>query len=104
MNVVRAVEDAVDPEKPFDYIFVCVKALPDVYDLASVIEAVVTPSHTCILLNTTNTIGIERLLEERFPKNLVLSVPQISNIQNHQKSGLVPLEKVWLFPLKPNRI
>ncbi|OLL24105.1 Meiotically up-regulated gene 72 protein [Neolecta irregularis DAH-3] len=78
--VVRAVEDAVDPENPFDYIFVCVKALPDVYDLAAVIEAVVTPSHTCILLNTTNTIGIERLLEERFPKNLVLSLVSGANL------------------------
>ncbi|BFZ64220.1 hypothetical protein YB2330_005359 [Saitoella coloradoensis] len=72
-SVVRAVEDAADPQRPFDYVFVCVKALPDVYDLASVIESVVTPAHTCILVNTTNTIGVERSLQDRFPRNLVLS-------------------------------
>lgn len=50
------------------------KALPDVYDLAAVIESVVTPQHTCILVNTTNTIGVESHLEQRFPTNVVLSL------------------------------
>jgi ketopantoate reductase len=44
------------------------------YDLGTVIESVVTPQHTCILVNTTNCIGIEDLLEERFPNNVVLSL------------------------------
>lgn len=48
--------------------------MPDVYDLAAVIESVVTPQHTCILLNTTNTIGVESHLEQRFPTNVVLSL------------------------------
>lgn len=52
----------------------CIKALPDVYDLASVIDSVVTPQHTCILVNTTHTVGIEAALEERFPTNVVLSL------------------------------
>lgn len=52
----------------------CVKALPDVYDLASVIESVVAPQHTCILVNTTSSLGIETYLEQRFPTNVVLSL------------------------------
>lgn len=52
----------------------CVKALPDVYDLAAVIESVVTPQHTCILVNTTHTLGVESHLEQRFPTNVVLSL------------------------------
>lgn len=52
----------------------CVKALPDVYDLASVIDAVVTPQHTCILINTTHALGVEAAIEERYPTNVVLSL------------------------------
>lgn len=50
------------------------KALPDVYDLAQIIESVVTPQHTCILLNTTNSIGVEEYLEQRYSTNVVLSL------------------------------
>ncbi|KFA49664.1 hypothetical protein S40293_01375 [Stachybotrys chartarum IBT 40293] len=74
-HVVRNPEDAaIAREGPFDYVVLCVKALPDVYDLASVIDAVVTPQHTCILINTTNTLGVESAIEERFPTNVVLSL------------------------------
>jgi hypothetical protein len=59
-----------------------VKALPDVYDLASVIDSVVTPQHTCILANTTASLGIEATLEERFPTNVVLSL--VSNAEISQ--------------------
>ena len=52
----------------------CVKALPDVYDLAGIIESVVTSQHTCIIVNTTNTLGVEQHLEDRFPSNVVLSL------------------------------
>ena len=44
------------------------------YDLASIIDAVVTPQHTCILVNTTHTLGVEAAIEERFPTNVVLSL------------------------------
>ncbi|KAI9163372.1 hypothetical protein HJFPF1_04980 [Paramyrothecium foliicola] len=74
-QVVRNPEDASSArEGVFDYVVLCVKALPDVYDLAAVIDAVVTPQHTCILINTTHTLGIEAALEERFPTNVVLSL------------------------------
>lgn len=73
--VVRNPEDAsTSRDGPFDYVVLCVKALPDVYDLAAVIDAVVTPQHTCILINTTHTLGVESAIEERFPTNVVLSL------------------------------
>lgn len=74
-TVVRTPEEAAGASRAsFDYVVLCVKALPDVYDLASVIENVVAPQHTCILVNTTNTFGIEAYLEQRFPTNVVLSL------------------------------
>ncbi|KAI9688160.1 MAG: hypothetical protein M1822_001666 [Bathelium mastoideum] len=73
--VVRTPEEAAHNSKnPYDYVLLCVKALPDVYDLASVVESVVSPQHTCILINTTNCIGVESYLESRFPTNVVLSL------------------------------
>ncbi|EMC94420.1 hypothetical protein BAUCODRAFT_547797 [Baudoinia panamericana UAMH 10762] len=74
-HVVRTPEEAAGASRAsFDYVVLCVKALPDVYDLASVIESVVSPQHTCILVNTTHTLGIESYLEQRFPTNVVLSL------------------------------
>ena len=73
--VVRTPEEAASLSRAsFDYVVLCVKALPDVYDLASVIEPVVAPQHTCILVNTTHTLGVESYLEQRFPTNVVLSL------------------------------
>lgn len=74
-HVVRAPEEAGGLNKgAFDFVLLCVKALPDVYDLASVIESVVTVKHTCIVVNTTHTLGIEAQLEARFPSNVILSL------------------------------
>ena len=74
-TVVRSPEEAATRrEGAFDYVILCIKALPDVYDLASIIDAVVTPQHTCILVNTTHTLGVEAAIEERFPTNVVLSL------------------------------
>ena len=79
-SVVRTPEDAAhNKEGAFDYVILCIKALPDVYDLAAVIDAVVTPQHTCILINTTHTLGVEAAIEERFPTNVVLSL--VSNAE-----------------------
>lgn len=75
MPVVRSPEEAAATSKAsFDYVVLCVKALPDVYDLAAIIESVVAPQHTCILVNTTHSLGIESYLESRFPTNVVLSL------------------------------
>ncbi|KAF7513485.1 hypothetical protein GJ744_008779 [Endocarpon pusillum] len=73
-HVVQSTDEAATREAAFDYVLLCVKALPDVYDLAAIIESVVTPQHTCVIVNTTNTLGVEQHLEERFPSNVVLSL------------------------------
>lgn len=75
VQVVRTPEEAAKTSKaPYDYVLLCVKALPDVYDIASIIESVVAPQHTCILINTTHSLGVESYLEQRFPTNVVLSL------------------------------
>lgn len=100
----RTPEEASNQPGAFDYVLLCVKALPDIYDLAAVIESVVTPQHTCILLNTTNTLGIESHLEERFPTNIVLSlvsgaeVTQLgaSEFEHHGST------EIWVGPANKN--
>lgn len=72
--VVQSPDEAAQQNVAFDYVILCVKALPDVYNLADIIQSVVTKQHTCILVNTTNTLGVEKELEKRFPTNVVLSL------------------------------
>lgn len=74
------------------------------YDLAAVIDSVVTPQHTCILVNTTHTLGIEAAIEERFPTNVVLSL--VSNAEITQL-GASEFEhkgstEVWVGPANKN--
>jgi ketopantoate reductase len=103
--VVRTPEDAANNKGgAFDYVILCIKALPDVYDIASVIEAVVTPQHTCILVNTTHTLGVEAAIEERFPTNVVLSL--VSNAEISQL-GTSEFEhsgstEIWVGPANKN--
>ncbi|KAL7621121.1 hypothetical protein AAE478_008435 [Parahypoxylon ruwenzoriense] len=104
-RVVRTPEEAAhNREGAFDYVILCIKALPDVYDLASVIDAVVTPQHTCILVNTTHTLGVEAALEERFPTNVVLSLVSNAEItqlgsSEFEHSGST---EVWVGPANKN--
>ena len=104
-RVVRNPEDAANArDGPFDYVVLCVKALPDVYDLASVIDSVVTPQHTCILINTTHTLGVETALEERFPTNVVLSLvsgaelTQLGQSEFEHKGST----EIWVGPANQN--
>ncbi|KAL1887336.1 hypothetical protein Cpir12675_006587 [Ceratocystis pirilliformis] len=105
-TVVRSPEEASTKAKaaPFDYVILCVKALPDIYDLASVIESVVTPQHTCIIVNTTSTLGVESALEERFPTNIVLSLVSLADIvqlgqsEFEHRGGL----DIWVGPANKN--
>ncbi|WEW61428.1 hypothetical protein PRK78_006918 [Emydomyces testavorans] len=73
-HVIRSPDEAPSREQSYDYVILCVKALPDLYDLGDIIHSVVTPEHTCILVNTTSTLGVESELEHRFPTNVVLSL------------------------------
>ena len=100
----RTPEDASSSKTAFDYVLLCVKALPDVYDLAAVIESVVTPQHTCILVNTTHTIGVESHLEERFPTNVVLSLVSGAELTQLGASEFEHLgaTDVWVGPANKN--
>lgn len=100
----RTPEEAASREVAYDYVVLCVKALPDIYDLGSIIESVVTPQHTCILVNTTNTLGVESHLEQRFPTNVVLSL--VSHMTINQ-TGLSDFEhegstEMWVGPANKN--
>ncbi|KAL8946584.1 MAG: hypothetical protein Q9222_007037 [Ikaeria aurantiellina] len=103
-HVVRTPEDAAGRKAAFDYVLLCVKALPDVYDLAAVIESVVTPQHTCILVNTTHTLGVEAHLEQRFPTNVVLSLVSGAEITQLGASEFEHLgaTDVWVGPANKN--
>ncbi|KAF2131180.1 hypothetical protein P153DRAFT_355939 [Dothidotthia symphoricarpi CBS 119687] len=104
-SVVRTPEDAAHSSKqPFDYVLLCVKALPDVYDIANIIESVVSPQHTCILMNTTHSLGVESYLEQRFPTNVVLSLvsgAEISQIgaSEFEHKGATD---IWVGPANKN--
>jgi ketopantoate reductase len=102
--VIRSPEDAANKKAAFDYVLLCVKALPDVYDLASIIESVVTPQHTCILINTTHTLGVESHLEQRFPTNVVLSLVSGAEIIQIGASEFehVGATDVWVGPANKN--
>ncbi|KAI0999417.1 hypothetical protein K3495_g8780 [Podosphaera aphanis] len=104
-HVVRAPEEAANRKGTvFDYVILCVKALPDVYDLASVVESVVTPQHTCILVNTTHTLGVEAQLETRFPSNVVISlvsgaeITQLGASEFEHKGST----EIWIGPANKN--
>ncbi len=100
----RAPEDAAGRKAAFDYVLLCVKALPDVYDLAGVIESVVTPQHTCILVNTTHSIGVESHLEQRFPTNVVLSLVSGAELTQQGPSEFehIGATEVWVGPANKN--
>ncbi|EEB07632.1 oxidoreductase [Schizosaccharomyces japonicus yFS275] len=70
---VSTIEELEKETEPFDYILLCVKVLPDVYSLKNVVSSVLTPGHTCIILNTTSMINVEQYLTNTYPRNLVLS-------------------------------
>jgi ketopantoate reductase len=102
--VVQSPEDAANQQTAFDYVILCVKALPDIYNLADIIQSVVTPQHTCILVNTTNTLGVERHLEDRFNTNVVLSLVSGANLtqlgsSEFEHSGST---EVWVGPASFN--
>ncbi|KAI8632786.1 ketopantoate reductase PanE/ApbA-domain-containing protein [Xylariaceae sp. FL1651] len=104
-HVVRTPEEAAQHKGgAFDYVILCIKALPDVYDIASVIDAVVTPQHTCILVNTTHTLGVEAAIEERFPTNVVLSLVSNAEISQLGTSEFehVGSTEIWVGPANKN--
>ncbi|SPO00006.1 related to meiotically up-regulated gene 72 protein [Cephalotrichum gorgonifer] len=104
-HVVRVPEEATAvAQGPFDYVILCIKALPDVYDIAGVIESVVTPQHTCILVNTTHALGVEAAIEERFPTNVVLSLVSGAEVSQLGQSEFEHRgsTEIWVGPANQN--
>jgi ketopantoate reductase len=106
LPVVQSPDDAGNQQTAFDYVILCVKALPDVYSLADIIQSVVTPQHTCILVNTTNTLGVEKQIEERFPTNVVLSLVSGADLT---QIGSTEFEhtgstEIWVGPANLNSV
>ncbi len=104
--MVQSPDDAGNQQIAFDYVILCVKALPDVYNLADIIQSVVTPQHTCILVNTTNTLGVEKQIEERFPTNVVLSLVSGADLT---QLGSTEFEhtgstEIWVGPANLNSV
>lgn len=103
-HVVKTPEDAATVKSTFDYVILCVKALPDIYDLAAVIDSVVTPQHTCIIVNTTHALGVESALEDRFPTNVILSLvsgaelSQLGQSEFEHKGS----SSIWVGPANRN--
>lgn len=63
-----------------------------------------TPQHTCILINTSNSLGIESYIEQRFPKNVVLSLVSTADLTQlgpaeFEQSGNASL---WVGPANFN--
>ena len=101
----RTPEEAASSSRaPFDYVLLCIKALPDVYDLASIIESVVAPQLTCILINTTHSLGIESYLEQRFPTNVVLSLVCAAELSQTGASEFehIGSTEFWVGPANKN--
>jgi 2-dehydropantoate 2-reductase len=70
-HVVQSCEEAASTDaKPFDYIVVCSKAIPDT--VPKLIAPAVTPGHTAIVL-LQNGVGIEDEYTQAFPGNPILS-------------------------------
>lgn len=59
-------------KQQYDYVVVTTKALPDVLDDSELIQDVVTPAKTSIVL-IQNGVGVEEPHRQRFPKNPILS-------------------------------
>lgn len=70
------------------------------YNLADIIKSVVTPQHTCIIVNTTNTLGVERELEASFPTNVVLSLVSTAKLVQLGSSEFEHVEtrEIWVGP------
>ncbi|ANB11246.1 hypothetical protein AWJ20_4049 [Sugiyamaella lignohabitans] len=73
-RVVKTVQEAVNVAngRPYDYIVVCTKVLPEIFKTEDLIRPAVQDAKTIIVL-IQNGIDIEKSVSEAFPANVVLS-------------------------------
>ncbi|KAJ5403522.1 Ketopantoate reductase ApbA/PanE [Penicillium cosmopolitanum] len=84
-HVVNKIPDA-SLQRPFDYVIVTMKNIPEITNIAEIIAPSVTPNHTTIVL-LQNGIYTEPPIIDAFPTNAVLSGP--SYIGAHERNGHV---------------
>lgn len=72
-HIVRSVDEAVASSKgkPFDFVVVCTKVLPEFAKTEETVAPAVTPTTTAVVL-IQNGIDIERPLAEKFPQNAII--------------------------------
>ncbi|KAF9890818.1 hypothetical protein FE257_005389 [Aspergillus nanangensis] len=75
-----------DPTKPFDYVLVTMKNIPELTDIPKIIAPAITPGHTTIVL-LQNGLYIEPPIVKAFPQNILLS--GASYIGAHERNAQV---------------
>lgn len=89
-NIFPSVEDAgqaaVSDGFEYDFIVICTKNLPDVLKLEDLIEPVVVPGYTTIVL-MQNGFDLARPFFQKYPENVVVS--GVSHIGSHNHNGKV---------------
>ncbi|KIW37398.1 uncharacterized protein PV06_10441 [Exophiala oligosperma] len=73
-----SVQAARDSKVKWDYVVVCTKALPDRSDDSKLIEPIVTPDETAVVL-IQNGLGVEQPYAHRFPRSPIISAVTIAS-------------------------
>ncbi|KAH3683986.1 hypothetical protein WICPIJ_005041, partial [Wickerhamomyces pijperi] len=81
-----SIEEAGKSGIEYDFVVVSTKNLPDIEKVEDLIEPVVTPSKTAVVL-VQNGFDIGRPLIERFPQNIIIS--GVSHCGSHKYGTLV---------------
>ncbi|AWU75672.1 uncharacterized protein C5L36_0B09130 [Pichia kudriavzevii] len=86
VNVYPTIDAAAKNSKFYDYVVISTKNLPDITKLEDMVEPVITPAKTTIVL-VQNGFGIDRPFISKYPKNICLS--GISHIGSSILHGVV---------------
>ncbi|BFZ59669.1 hypothetical protein YB2330_000683 [Saitoella coloradoensis] len=76
-NVFRSPENAKSSKIQWNYIIVATKALPDHSDDSAMLQGLVTPTTSIVLIQ--NGVGIEEPYAKRFPQNCVISTVTVTS-------------------------
>ncbi|CAO3685854.1 unnamed protein product [Rhizopus stolonifer] len=93
-KVARTVSECVTT-KPFDYILVTLKALPEIYNVADIIAPAVTENTTLVLIQ--NGLGVEEPIVAKFPNNPLISIVAYISTSQHEPGTITMLAKESLI-------
>lgn len=85
-NIYPTVDAAAASKVTFDFIVVCTKNLADIFKVEDLVEPVVTPEVTAIVL-MQNGFDLGRPFFEKYPNNVVIS--GVSHIGSHNHNGSI---------------